>query len=99
MVRHIVLFRIKDEICQEDKLVIMTKFKNNILALKNNISCIRDIRVDFNINPEEEWDLCLDAVFNTLEDVRYYSKHPDHVSAANELKPFLISRSCVDIEI
>ncbi len=99
MVKHIVLFKIKDDIQADDKQVIMTTFRDDILALRNIISCIKDINVGFNINPDEQWDICLDSTFETLDDVRYYSKHPQHVMAAGKLKPHLCGRSCVDFEI
>ena len=99
MVKHIVLFKFKDDIKADDRQVIMSTFKKDILSLKNIIKCIKDINVGFNINDEEQWDICLESTFDTLEDVRFYSKHPQHVIAAGKLKPHLCGRSCVDFEI
>ena len=65
MVKHIVMFRFKDD-------------------------------VGFNINPGEQWNICLNSEFRTLEDVIDYGKNPNHVKVAGQLKPYIAERSCVD---
>ena len=45
MVKHIVLFKLKDEVPETDKLVVMNKFKEAIEALPAKISVIRKIEV------------------------------------------------------
>ena len=47
MVKHIVLFKLKDEVPETDKLVVMNKFKEAIEALPAKISVIRKIEVKF----------------------------------------------------
>ena len=79
MVKHVVLFKIKEEIPQDEKQIIMTTFKEGIMALPDIIPCIKSINVGFNINPDEQWDICLDSTFDTLDDARFYSTHPSHV--------------------
>ena len=99
MVKHIVLFKLKNEIPEAEKHAVALKFKAAIEALPEVISFIKHVEVGININPDEQWDICLDSTFETLDDVRYYSKHPQHVMAAGKLKPHLCGRSCVDFEI
>ena len=55
MVKHIVLFKLKDEVPETDKLVVMNKFKEAIEALPAKISVIRKIEVGLNMNPGESW--------------------------------------------
>ena len=45
MVKHIVLFKLKDEVPAEEKLEVMTKFKEAIEALPAKISVIRKVEV------------------------------------------------------
>ena len=40
--------------------------------------------------------ICLDSEFDTLEDVKTYSAHPDHQAAAGLLKGYKQDRACVD---
>lgn len=44
-------------------------------------------------------DICLESVFDTLDDVRAYSVHPAHRAVAGRLAPYIEVRSCVDYEI
>ncbi len=53
MVKHIVLFKLKDEAPADEKLAAMNSFKAAIEALPLKISVIRKIEVGLNINPAE----------------------------------------------
>lgn len=98
MVKHIVLFKLKNMDSQEEKLIIMNAFKSAIEALPSKISVIRKIEVGLNMNPAEAYDIALNSEFDTLEDVNFYSKHPDHVAAAGILADVKEGRACVDYE-
>lgn len=96
MIKHIVQFTLNKELDSDYKSEIMNKFRNDILALKDIIPCIVDIEVGFNVNADENGDVCLNSTFLTLDDVRLYANHPAHVAAAQALKPYVVVRSCVD---
>ena len=96
MVKHIVLFKLREELTQTEKEDIMHRFKAAIEALPASIPFIRHIFVGLNMNPDEQWDVCLDSEFDTLEDVKAYSAHPDHQAAAGLLKGYKQDRACVD---
>lgn len=98
MVKHIVLFKLKETLSPEEKLKVMNDFKAAIEALPAKIDFIRHIFVGLNINPAEKWDICLDSEFDTLADVNTYAIHPDHVAAAGLLKDVKADRACVDYE-
>lgn len=99
MVKHIVLFKLKDEVPETDKLVVMNKFKEAIEALPAKISVIRKIEVGLNMNPGESWHIALYSEFDNLNDVKFYATHPDHVAAGKIIAQAKESRSCVDYEI
>lgn len=99
MVKHIVLFKLKDEVPETDKLVVMNKFKEAIEALPAKISVIRKIEVGLNMNPGESWHIVLYSEFDNLDDVKFYATHPDHVAAGKIIAEAKESRSCVDYEI
>ena len=98
MVKHIVLFKLKDSLSKEEKLDVVNRFKAAIEALPEKIEVIRKVFVGGNMNEAEQWDICLESEFDTLEDVRIYSAHPDHVAAASILKDAKQDRACVDFE-
>ena len=93
MVKHIVLFKLKDEVPEAEKLVVMNKFKEAIEALPAKISVIRKIEVGLNMNPGEAWHIALYSEFDTLEDVKFY------VAAGKIIAEAKDSRACVDYEL
>lgn len=99
MVKHIVLFKLKDEAPAEARLAAMNAFKAAIEALPAKISFIRSIEVGLNINPAETWSIALYSEFDSLDDVRRYAVHPDHVAAGKLLAEVRESRACVDYEL
>ena len=83
MVKHIVLFKLKDEASADEKLAAMNDFK----------------KVGLNINPAETWSIALYSEFDTLDDVKFYAAHPDHVAAGKLIAEVKESRACVDYEV
>ena len=43
--------------------------------------------------------IALYSEFDTLDDVKYYATHPDHVAAGKLIAAVKESRACVDYEI
>lgn len=99
MIRHIVLFKLKKNLTAAQKAAVTKQFKAAIETLPSEIDYIRKVTVQPNLNPDEDWDICLDSLFDTLDDVRRYSAHPSHIKAASLLKEAKDSRACVDTEI
>lgn len=99
MVKHIVLFKLKETLSQDEKMVYMKRFKEAIEALPAVIPFIKKVFVGFNINADEKWDICLESEFDTLDEVKAYSVNPSHVKAAGILKDVKKDRACVDYEI
>lgn len=98
MVKHIVMFKLKETLSQEDKNSVMLEFKKAIEALPETITFIRHIFVGSNTNSAEKWDICLESEFDSLDDVKRYAVHPDHVAAGSILKDAKEDRACVDFE-
>ena len=98
MVKHIVLFKLRDDVPVEEKLVVMNSFKEAIEALPAKISVIRKIEVGLNMNPGETWTIALYSEFDNLDDVKFYATHPEHVAAGKILAETKESRACVDYE-
>lgn len=99
MVRHIVLFKLKEFATPADKTAKMEEIKKRLEALIDKIDVLRMIRVDFNINPAETWDVILTTELDTLEAVSLYANHPEHVAVSKEvIGPVKADRACVDYE-
>ena len=70
MVKHIVLFKLKDEVSAEEKLVVMNKFKEAIEALPAKIPVIRKVEVGLNMNPGETWNIALYRILAETKESR-----------------------------
>lgn len=99
MIKHVVMFKLKEFDTVSEKQAKMQEIKDKLEALIDIIDCLKLIRVDFNINPEETWDLILTTELPTLEDVKVYATHPAHVAVSKEvIAPVKADRACVDFE-
>ena len=99
MVRHIVMFKLKEFDTPEAKEAKMQEIKIALEALIDKIDVLRMIRLDFNVNPAETWDIVLTTELDSLADVNTYANHPEHVAVAkNIIGPVKADRACVDYE-
>ncbi len=98
MVKHIVLFKLKESASAESKLEAARRFKEAIEALPATIPTIRHIEVGLNVNEAESWSIALYSEFDSLDDVKAYAVHPAHVAAGKLLAEVRESRACVDYE-
>ncbi len=94
------MFKLKEFASDGEKQAKMQEIKTRLEALKEKIDVLRKIRVDFNINPEETWDVILTTELDKLEDVRTYALHPEHLAVAKGIiGPVRAERACVDYEV
>ena len=99
MVRHIVMFKLKAFETEAAKMAKIQEIKQALEALADKIDVLRMIRVDYNINPAETWDIILTTELDSLEDVNTYATHPEHVAVAKGIiGPVKADRACVDYE-
>ena len=79
MIKHIVLFKLKEEIGNTEKMEVMNQFKLAIEALPTIIPIIRKIEVGLNMNPAEKWDIALYSEFASMDDLKAYAFNPARV--------------------
>ncbi len=99
MIKHIVLFKLKEFTSEDEKTAKLTEIKTALETLPPIIKEIKSMTVGINCNPNEAFDIALETTFNNLEDLEVYAKHPDHVAAGSIIREVLDSRACVDYEI
>ena len=95
MVKHIILWKLKDGI--EDRSAVKTGIKSGLEALKGVIPGLVDIVVRTEGLASSSADVMLDSTFESEVALKGYSKHPAHVEVANEkVRPFTQTRLCLD---
>lgn len=99
MIKHVIVWTLK-EMSDEEKTRVKADIKKNLEGLKGKISGLTDITVYVNPLPSSNTDLCLDSTFESVEALRGYAAHPDHVYVADTfVRPFVALRRCIDYEI
>ncbi len=99
MVKHIILWQLKDEFTDEEKVKIKAGIKLGLEGLKGKIPGLCDIHVQTERLASSNADVMLDSVFESEEALKAYAVHPEHVKVADEnVRPFTKSRSCIDFE-
>lgn len=100
MIKHIVMWRLKEFANNSTKEENAYNLKNYLESLKDKILEIKSIEVGININKSEaSADVALYSEFESLEDLVKYQNHPEHkkiVSFVNEIRD---ERRVVDYEI
>lgn len=100
MVKHIVMWKIKDSHEGLDKYELALKLKNTLEDLKGKISQIKELEVGINFNSSDAaCDVVLYSSFDTKDDLQVYQKHLDHVKAAEFVSEVRTERRVVDYEI
>jgi len=96
MVKHTVLFKLKEFSSEEDKSSKINQIKLGLLNLKTIIKELQTIEVGINENPKEQYDIVLTTIHNSMEDLDAYAVHPSHQAVAKIIREVLESRACVD---
>jgi len=101
MIKHIVLWTLREETPFGNKEEAKLLLKGKLLALKDTITEIKSIEVKFNIpeNSSENFDICLTAEFDSYQDLEIYQKHDEHLKVVELVKQLRIDRACIDYEI
>ncbi|MDO5311202.1 MAG: Dabb family protein [Clostridia bacterium] len=100
MVKHIILWTLKDEYSEEEKLKIKADIKEGLEGLSGKIPGLLEIKVYTNGLSSSNADLMLDSSFVDEAALKGYAVHPEHVAVADgKVRPYTAVRSCLDFEI
>lgn len=100
MVKHIIIWNLKETFTEDEKHNIKLNAKKNLEALVGKIDGLIDLKIQIDFLPTSNGEMMLDSTFESFEALKAYAIHPAHQAAANEfVRPFTASRSCVDFEI
>lgn len=99
MVKHIIIWNLKDELSDEEKATVKAGIKEGLEGLKGKIPGLVDIRVNIDGLASSTGDLLLDSTFESAEALKGYSVHPEHVAVADgKVRPYTAVRSCFDYQ-
>ena len=100
MVKHVILWTLKDEYSAKEKASIKKGIKDGLEGLKERIPGIVEIKVIIDGLASSNADLMLDSTFESEDALKGYAVHPEHVAVADsKVRPYAKIRSCLDYEI
>lgn len=100
MVKHVILWTLKDEFPGAQLEEIKAGIKEGLEGLKGKVPGIVDIHVITECLGSSNVDVMLDSTFESEEALKGYAVHPEHVAVADsKVRPFTKSRSCIDYTV
>ncbi len=98
MVKHVILWKLKDELA--DKTAVKAAIKSGLEGLRGVVPGLVDIVVRTEGLASSNADVMLDSTFESESALKGYAVHPAHVEVANtKVRPFTATRMCLDFEI
>jgi len=99
MVKHVILWQLKDEIQGEEKAEVLKNAKTQLEGLQGKIEGLIEIKLNIVPLSSSNADMMLDSSFVSEEALKGYQVHPDHVYVAdNFIRPYTKARLCLDFE-
>ncbi len=99
MVKHIILWKLKEELSDNEKETVKRNMKTNLEGLSGVIPGLLHIHVQCGGLPSSTADVMLDSAFESVEALKNYAVNPRHVAVADTyVRPFTAARSCLDFE-
>lgn len=100
MVRHIILWQLKDELQGSEKISVKAEIKTGLEGLSGQIPGLLEIKVNCDGLSSSNADLMLDSTFTDFDALKAYAIHPAHVAVADSaVKPYTKTRLCLDFEV
>lgn len=99
MIKHIVLWKLKNSARGKNKQDNASELKVVLEALKEKIEVINKIEVGINLNRSvAAYDVALYSEFDSLGDLEIYQKHPEHLKVVDFVNEIREERVVVDYE-
>ena len=101
MVKHIILWRLREDLTEEERRHIKQDIKVGLEGLAGRIPGLLSITVNVDGRLDSSnADVMLDSTFIDEAALRAYAVHPEHVAVADgKVRPYTCLRTCLDYEI
>lgn len=100
MVKHIILWQLKDELSAEEKANVKIEIQKGLTGLVGKVPGLIDVVVTIDPLETSNADLMLDCTLDSFESLKGYAVHPAHLAVANGVaRPNTKNRVCMDFEV
>ena len=100
MVRHVILWKLKEELSTEEKQAVKAGMKAGLEGLVGKVPGLVEATVNIDGRLDSSnCDVMLDSVLESPEALKAYAQHPEHLAVANgKVRPYTVQRTCLDYE-
>jgi len=99
MVKHVILWKLKEEVTGVAKEKVLREMKENLEALVGKVPGLSELEIVIAPLASSNADVMLDSTLESEEALKGYQSHPDHVAVANTyVRPYTEVRLCMDYE-
>lgn len=100
MVKHIILWKLNENLSPEEKATVRKNIKEQLESLKGKVSGLTEITVHTAPLPSSNAEVMLDSTLENEEALKGYQTHPEHVKVADTyVRPYTQVRMCMDYEV
>jgi len=100
MIKHIVMWRLKEFANGVNKEENARKLKSHLESLKSKIKEIKRIEVGINIKSSDAAsDVVLYSEFDSMDDLEAYQRHPEHMKVVDFVNEVRLERRVVDYKV
>ena len=101
MVKHIILWRLREDLAPEEKQHVKQDIKAGLEGLAGRIPGLLSISVNVDGRLDSSnADIMLDSTFTDEASLKAYAVHPEHVAVADgKVRPYTSLRTCLDFEV
>ena len=101
MVKHIILWTLNPELTAEEKAEVKKGIKEGLEGLLGKVPGLVSIKVNVDGRLDSSnCDVMLDSTFVSQDALKTYASHPLHVAVADtKVRPYTVSRTCLDFEV
>ena len=98
MVKHYIIWKLKENVLNKDKVVL--DIKTNLENLVGRINGLVSMKISTEKLDSSSGDVMMDSTFESIASLKEYSKNPLHQNVANTfVRPFVEVRLSFDTEI
>lgn len=100
MIRHIVMWKFKPEAEGKTREENMEIVRERLYALLPIIPEIKKMEIGIDISHTDmSMDLCLLTEFDSVETMKYYAGHPEHLKVSKYVRSVIETRVVLDSEL
>lgn len=100
MVKHVILWKLKENVAGAEKEKVLREMKENLEALVGRVPGLARLEIVTKPLTSSNADVMLDSDLESEEALKGYQSHPEHVAVANTyVRPFTEVRLCMDYKV